>query len=79
MASEECQRVIFSLIDGCSDNFAAVCDDDLILVKRDNGRIFVAQGEFMKCFKCGEERLGEKNHLRIKQSAEKFLELSHGS
>ena len=31
----------------------------------------------MKCFKRREERLRKKNHLWIKQSAEKFLELGH--
>lgn len=53
---------------------AGARNDDLILVKSENST-GIAEGEFMKDFNYREDRHGEKNHFRIKRSAEDFLEL----
>ena len=42
MAGKERQRTILGFIKWGSDNLATICDDDLVLMKCDNGKILVA-------------------------------------
>ena len=76
LAGPERNRRIVGVGDGRGDDFAAAGDEDVVLVESENGS-GVGEGEFMKGFDKGDERLRKHNHARVINGTEDFLELHH--
>lgn len=76
-ASPEREWSVGSIGDGSSGDLTLMGDDDLFLVKGNDGG-GVAESEFMEGFDGGKKRHGEEEHFGVIEGAKDFLELGHG-